>query len=158
VARIASAQADTQVGFDYGPNRERIRRLDYGSALATSAQSVTHFVGSAEIRYTANGTSPGGFEEVRRTVGGVILVQRVSGGTQTTRREYLLTDAQGSTYAVLDDYGMPVNASARMSFDPFGQRRIAIGQQAWEAPMPWSIALGDAPARVFSRRLPKACR
>ena len=143
VTMITSAQLNTKVGFDYGPNRERIRRLDYGSASAASALTVTHFVGSAEIRYTANGTSPGGFEEVRRTVGGVIIVQRGSGGTQTTRREYLLTDAQGSTFAVLDDYGMPINASARMSFDAFGQRRVAIGENAWEAPMPWSITLGD---------------
>ena len=83
---IASTQANTKVGFEYGPGRERIRRLDYRSALATSAQSLTHFVGSAEIRCTANGTSPGAFEEVRRYVGGVILVQRGSGTNQTTRR------------------------------------------------------------------------
>ena len=30
-----------------------------------------------------------------------------------------------------------------MSFDPFGQRRVAIGTNAWEAPMPWLITLGD---------------
>src|SRR5690606_30633782 len=143
VAMITSIQADNKVGFEYGPGRERIRRLDYADADDVSAQSLTHFVGSAEIRYTANGTSPGAFEEVRRYVGGVILVQRGGGSTQTTRREYLLTDAQGSTYAVLDDYGMPINARARMSFDPFGQRRVAMGTNAWEAPMPWSITLGD---------------
>ena len=38
---------------------------------------------------------------------------------------------------------MPINASARMSFDAFGQRRVAIGENAWEAPMPWSITLGN---------------
>ena len=143
VTMITSAQLNTKVGFDYGPNRERIRRLDYGSASAASAQTVTHFVGSAEIRYTANGTSPGGFEEVRRYVGGMIIVQSGALPVQTTVREYLLTDSQGSTYAVLDDYGMPINANARMSFDAFGQRRVAIGENAWEAPMPWSITLGD---------------
>jgi hypothetical protein len=39
------------------------------------------------------------------------------------QREYLLTDAQGSTFAVLTDWGEPVNAHAAMGFDPFGVRR-----------------------------------
>ncbi|HET9033055.1 MAG TPA: RHS repeat-associated core domain-containing protein [Dokdonella sp.] len=70
----------------------------------------------------------------------MIIVQRGTGSAKTIRREYLLTDAQGSTYAVLDDYGMPINASARMSFDPFGKRRAWAD---WHAPALWSITLGN---------------
>lgn len=70
----------------------------------------------------------------------MIIVQRGTGNAQTIRREYLLTDAQGSTYAVLDDYGMPINASARMSFDPFGKRRAAAD---WTTATPWSTTLGN---------------
>ncbi len=76
VSTILSTQTNRKVGFEYGPNRERIRRLNYASASATAAQTITHYVGSAEIRYTANGTSSGGFEEVRRTLGGMIIVDQ----------------------------------------------------------------------------------
>ena len=141
-ATISSAQANSKVGFDYGPNRERIRRLDYAAALSTSAETVTHFVGGAEVRWTVNSSTNGAnvLQEVRRYLGGIIIVQRGTGTAQTIRREYLLTDAQGSTYAVLDDYGMPINASARMSFDPFGRRRAA---DDWLTATPWSVALGS---------------
>ena len=65
-------------------------------------------------------------KEVRRDIGGILIVQQ---GLYVvyTRREYLLTDAQGSTYAVLDDFGAPVNAHDRMNFDAFGLRRDKNG-------------------------------
>ena len=143
VATIGSSQLNTKVGFDYGPNREKIRRIDYSGFFGISASKVTHYVGGAEVRWNASGSgssiTAGTFDEVRRYVGGVIIVQRGTGTSQTTQREYLLTDAQGSTYAVLDDYGAVINASARMSFDPFGQRRVVD----WSATTPWSVNLGN---------------
>lgn len=127
-----------KVGFEYGPNREKLRRLDYASAGATSATDVTHYVGSAEIHVVS-----GAISEVRRYLGAVLLVQRKTGSTYTVERQYLLTDAQGSTSAVLTEWGEPVNTNASMSFDPFGARRDTTSGQL----MPWSPSLqGDLDA------------
>lgn len=60
-----------------------------------------------------------------------------SGSSYRIDRQYFLTDAQGSTFAVLTDWGVPVNASAAMSFDPFGARRDGESGQA----APWTPSL-----------------
>lgn len=45
---LTSATNNTKVGFEYGPNREKIRRLNYANASATSATNVTLYIDSAE--------------------------------------------------------------------------------------------------------------
>lgn len=128
----SSGSGGNRVDYEYGPNRERLRRLDYATATATSTTDVTHYVGSAEIHVVGAAIS-----EVRRYLGAVLLVQRKSGATTTIERQYFLTDAQGSTYAVLSDWGEPVNDNAQMSFDPFGARREEASGQL----LPWSPSL-----------------
>lgn len=111
-----------KVGYEYGPNREKIRRLDYANASAATSPEVTHFVGGAEVRWYSTY-----LREVRRYLGPLLIVQSGSGASYKVERQYFLTDAQGSTFAVLTDWGMPVNAAAAMSFDPFGARRDPAG-------------------------------
>ncbi|MFC4821945.1 toxin TcdB middle/N-terminal domain-containing protein, partial [Dokdonella ginsengisoli] len=108
-----------RVGFAYGPNRERVRRLDYDGALAQSASTVVHYVGGAEIRYLATANNgAGALREVRRTVGNVLVVQDVSRGAYQLKRLTLLTDFQGSTHRVLSAMTQqPVAPVASTSFD-----------------------------------------
>ncbi|MBO9661427.1 RHS repeat-associated core domain-containing protein [Dokdonella sp.] len=129
-----------RVGFHYGPNRERLRRLDYGGASATSALSVVHYVGGAEIRYAATaGNGAGALQEVRRYVGNVLVVQKASGGAYALKRQILLTDAQGSTHQVLGAMDLrPVNGTSPASFDPWGSRRDAM---TWGSSVPWDAGL-----------------
>lgn len=67
---FGSGSSGRKVGYEYGPNREKIRRLDYDSASATSANWVTHFVGNAEVRLYASG-----IQEIRRYLGPVMIEQ-----------------------------------------------------------------------------------
>ncbi len=99
----------------------------------TSTLDVLHYVGSAEVHWISGSVAR---VEVRRYVGPVLVVQTANVfGEQNYRieRQYFLTDAQGSTSAVLSDWGQPLNDSASMSFDPFGARRDPTG----EGTPPW---------------------
>lgn len=115
---MTSTATHNKIGFEYGPNREKVRRLNYLNENSTSATDVTHFVGAAEIRYVS-----GSAAIVRRYLGPVVIVQGGNGTDYQVQREYFLTDAQGSTFGVLTDWGEPANAHADMGFDPFGARR-----------------------------------
>lgn len=46
---LTSGTNNIKVGFEHGPNREKIRRLNYLSTTATSSTDVVHYVGDAEI-------------------------------------------------------------------------------------------------------------
>ena len=131
-AALTSVSNNIKVGFEYGPNREKIRRLNYPSTTATNSTDVVHYVGDAEIHVNALG-----IQEVRRYAGPVIVVQSDSGGQYQIGRQYPLTDGQGSTFAVLSDWGEPLSAHASMAFDPFGARREADSAQA----TPWTPVL-----------------
>jgi RHS repeat-associated protein len=133
---ISSTHNNVKSAFEYGPEHEKIRRVDYSTALGSAASAVTHYVGSAEVRYTSVSNQAGALVEVRRYLGPVILVQDAS---QTIQRQYLLTDAQGSTAAVLTEWGARPNDSAVMSFDPFGARRDP--GTGVPAVFPWTSAL-----------------
>jgi RHS repeat-associated protein len=130
---VRSDTNNTRTEFNYGPGREKVRRLDYPGATATNPTSVTEFVSGAEIRVSNNV-----IDEVVRHIGPVMLKQRRLGTVYDVIRQYRVVDAQGSTDAVLDIWAGSINASARMSFDPFGQRRNAA---TWTAATPWSGTL-----------------
>lgn len=122
-AEMKSLTNARKVRYEYGPNREKIRRLNFANLTATSTNDVVHYVGSAEVHWRPNGSV-----EARRYAGPVLVVQsaKTTGADYRIERQYLLTDALGSTFAVLTDWGQPVNAYASMSFEPFGARRDPI--------------------------------
>ncbi|MFC4820211.1 toxin TcdB middle/N-terminal domain-containing protein, partial [Dokdonella ginsengisoli] len=114
-SELKSASRGQKTGYEYGPNREKIRRLNYANATVTSTLDVLHYVGSAEVHWISGSVAR---VEVRRYVGPVLVVQTANVfGEQNYRieRQYFLTDAQGSTSAVLSDWGQPLNDSASMS-------------------------------------------
>jgi len=141
--RMSHTQTNKAIGFDYGPARERVRRLDYDSAGTSGAPSlVTHYVGDTEVLRWANGTL-----EVRRYVSGLIRRQRraAAGGSVDERLDYLLTDAQGSTYAVINSQGQLRDAvggtsGSVSSFDAWGQRRDGNGWSALGNPLAFNAA------------------
>lgn len=126
-----------RVKFFYGPNRERVRRVDYDGTVA--AESVVHTVGGAEIRYSASGDAAGALQhEVRRYVGNVIVVQSGSGVNYRLKRQIVLADRQGSTYQVLGAMSLrPIHAGP-MSFDAWGKRRDG---DTWSEAVPWTRSL-----------------
>jgi RHS repeat-associated protein len=130
---VRSDSRNTRTGFNYGAGREKIRRLDYPVAGATSTNTVTEYISGAEVRVVDNYVT-----EVVRHAGAVMIKQRRTGALYDVIRQYRIVEAQGSSDLVLDIWGNAVNASARMSFDPFGQRRDAA---TWTAPTPWSGTL-----------------
>lgn len=130
---VRSHTTNTRTDFNYGPGREKVRRLDYPSATATTPTSVTEFVSGAEVRVANNL-----IDEVVRHIGPVMLKQRRVGTVYDLVRQYRVVDPQGSTDAVLDIWAGSINPSARMSFEPFGQRRNAGN---WAAATPWSGTL-----------------
>lgn len=134
---IRDAANASHVGFEYGPNRERVRRIDYAGM---SPDTVVHVVGSAEIRYGANSNNGASqLQEVRRLLGNVISVQTGSGSSYRIKRQVLLADAQGSTQQVLAATTLlPVNAAGNQSFDAWGQRRDA---DTWGAATPSTAGL-----------------
>ncbi|MDC8011242.1 RHS repeat-associated core domain-containing protein [Tahibacter soli] len=133
VKAIRSDATNVRTNYNYGPNREKVRRLDYASATAFSPSAITEYVSGAEVRWVNNA-----IEEVARYAGAVIVKQRRNGANYVVTQQYLIVDAQGSTDVVLDIWGQPVNPTASMSFDAFGQRRSA---GTWTAPMPWTPSL-----------------
>lgn len=117
-----------KVRFRYGPNNERVGRLDYASETSLSPTLLVHFHGSTEVEFNQTGQ----LSLIKRHVGGVIIKVEPEAGLLVPRREFVFTDALGSTFAVTDANGLLLGPSAghdnRMSFDPFGLRRRALGQ------------------------------
>lgn len=132
---IEIADLGSRVRFGYGPNRERLQRVDYAGGA-----SVVHFVGGAEVRYAATASEGAGtLMEVRRYIGNVLSIQRGSGATYSLKRQVLLTDRQGSTHLVLGAMTLrPVNEASPMSFDVWGRRRDGL---SWGDPVPWTQGL-----------------
>jgi len=131
---------NAKVGFGYGPNRERLRRLDYAGAEAVGADTVVHWVGGAQVRYTASVV--GGVNQlvdVRRMAGNTMVTQRGSGPGYSLKRQVVLRDRQGSIDQVLGAMTLePVNASSPSSFDAWGERRDTA---TWSTPKPWDWSL-----------------
>lgn len=108
------------VGFEYGPNHERVVRKnypnEYGVTLANLSET-THYLGGAEVHRRPSGV------EVKRYVGGVLIVQTATGNS----KNYQWFDHQGSVVAVTNDAGVPVVTDAQMAYDAFGLSRETAG-------------------------------
>ena len=124
-ATIANAAATT--AFSYGPGRERVVQTRARGAAVT------------ETVYVA-----GLFERVRETGRATEFVHYVFAGSQRVairtvddaptpadRLRYLHHDHLGSVDTVTDAAGAVVE---RLSYDAFGKRRIATGENAWTDP------------------------
>ena len=121
--RIHNPYSQHTTQFRYGPERQRVRRVDYPADAPNSLPTTTDFVGNAEIIQ-----KPGSYQrEVKRYLPGLILSQTVnvsgaSFSTATLKYEYLLTDNLGSTHRITDALGNVYAGSGRQSFDAFGRR------------------------------------
>ena len=108
--------------FNYGAGHQRLRRydIDGSNPIENSAGKVTHYAGDAEIT-----TKPDGSTEVRRYVSGMTQVQLIPAtGSVQTRREYLMTDALGSTHRIVSEAGVIVT-EGKQAFATFGERANA---------------------------------
>jgi RHS repeat-associated protein len=116
----AMSRAGSTVTIDYGPNRERYRRLDNQGGQVT----VTHYVGSIEKI-----TRPGPVIEIKHYLDGE-AIETISGSSRTT--QYLFTDHLGSVAVITNASGSVVQP---MAFDAFGRRRDAVDYDAFTDPM-----------------------
>ena len=108
-----------KVRYEYGPNRKKIRRLNFANLTATSTNDgVIHVDPRSALR-------PNGSRRVATPVpvGGPSSRRRRR--APRIERQYLLTDARVDVRGT-DGLGQPVNAYASMSFEPFGARRDPI--------------------------------
>jgi RHS repeat-associated protein len=105
----------TTVTFDYGPDRQRIRRYDQ---LASGLTTTTYIGGKAmEEIVSASST------ERRYYIGDFAVVSRTTTTSGTTvKTSYLHRDHLGSLDLVTDQSGVLVE---RLSFDAWGKRRQA---------------------------------
>ena len=118
-----------KVTFAYGPERARYKRTDTRDGTTTttlylgSVEKVTHS-GSlyAYKRYIAGGMAL--VTEKHETTTGTDGTPAV---TETVTTEYLLRDHLGSVSVITDSLGMMLQ---ELSYDPWGQRRVA---DTWQA-------------------------
>ena len=126
-----------KVTFAYGPERARYKRVDTdnnGTKMDTSDDTTTTtlYVGSVE-KVTRSDSL---YAYKRYIAGGVALITEqhettvkdgVSTETETVTTEYLLKDHLGSVSAITNSLGTIVQ---ELSYDPWGQRRVA---DTWQA-------------------------
>ena len=128
--------------FNYGAARQRLRRYDFAGSIVTESNQgkVTHYAGDAEVT-----TKPDGSTEVRRYISGMTQVQQipVSGAVQL-RREYLMTDALGSTHRIVSEQAAIIPDS-RQAFATFGERANADDR----------LTLSDVAQANFNAVLPR---
>ncbi len=108
--------------FNYGAARQRLRRYDFAGSNTseTNQGKVTHYAGDAEVT-----TKPDGSTEVRRYISGMTQVQLIPAtGAVQTRREYLMTDALGSTHRVVSEQAAII-PDGKQAFATFGERANA---------------------------------
>ena len=121
--RTASSNTSTHTTrWTYGIGRERAVREDADSAVSTtSASSVTHYLGNAEI--SLNPTTKSAAIQVKRYLGGLILTQTIGGSTGAN---YLFTDNLGSTHRITDANGNALSGSgSAQAYTAFGSRASA---------------------------------
>jgi RHS repeat-associated protein len=105
--------------FNYGAARQRLRRYDFAGSVTTESSQgkVTHYAGDAEVT-----TKPDGSTEVRRYISGMMQVQQIPAtGVVQLRREYLMTDALGSTHRVVSEQAAII-PDGKQAFATFGER------------------------------------
>jgi RHS repeat-associated protein len=109
------ARGTTTVTFDYGPDRDRIRRYDQ----LASGLTTTTYVGGKAMEEIVSAAST----ERRYYIGDFAVVSRTTTTSGTTAKtSYLHRDHLGSLDLVTDQSGVLVE---RMSFDAWGKRRQA---------------------------------
>ena len=120
-AEMKSLTNARKVRYEYGPNRKKIRRLNFANLTATSTNDVVALRGSAEVHWRPNGSvearryaGPSWWSSRRRRRG------RIRSSASTS-----LTDALGSTFRGTDGLAAG-ERSMSMSFEPFGARRDPI--------------------------------
>ncbi len=101
------------VEFSYGPNRNRYKRKDYKNGVTTN----TVYVGNYEKVTT------GGVTKEKHYIGDFAIITKESGLADVIN--YLHRDNLGSVVAITDANGSLVE---RMSFDPWGKRRLVNWQ------------------------------
>lgn len=106
--------------YYYGPERQRIRRMDFYSATPTGSADVADQVGNAEI-ITRLGSAT---RELRRSLGPVILSRMINGGGVVigSAERYLFTDAQGSPHRITRADGTLLANEGSRWFSAFGAR------------------------------------
>ncbi|MBX3705422.1 MAG: hypothetical protein KF911_02225 [Pseudomonadales bacterium] len=121
---VSMSRSGASVTIDYGPNRERFRRIYVQGGSTTT----THYVGSIEKVWR-----PGGVIQVKRYLDGE-LIETIQASTRTV--EYLLTDHLGSVDVVVNAAG---SIAQSMAFDPFGRRRSPTNYAALADSAIWSF-------------------
>lgn len=131
--------------------------LDYAGAEAVGADTVVHWVGGAQVRYTASVAGGANvLEDVRRMAGNTMVTQGGSGPGYSLKRQVVLRDRQGSIDQVLGAMTLePVNASSPSSFDAWGERRDTA---TWSTPVPWSDSLEQMLKASTTQGWNRACR
>lgn len=104
-------RGNTVVKFEYGPDRNRFKRVE----TKGSSTTTTHYVGGYEKIIA------GGKTKHRITVAGVALVIQ---GDGLTNINFLLKDQLGSITSIVNQSGIPAET---MSFDAWGNRRLTDG-------------------------------
>jgi len=114
--------------FVYGVDRERVVRVD----SKVSGTDTTHYVGNVEIHYKNNGQV-----EYKRSINGNASLSIIDG---VSTLNYLFKDYQGSITAITDSQiGANAQVLQRMSFDPFGKRRVEINWEQMNEALLWSF-------------------
>ena len=113
----AISRGSAAVGFDYGPDRQRFRRVDVD---AQGKATTTLYVGGKAMEMI---TRPGGVVETKVYLGDFAVLSSTTGPSApvtSARLEYLHRDHLGSVDTITDAAGAVIQ---RMSFDAWGKRR-----------------------------------
>lgn len=113
------SKGTTSVEFEYGPDRSRIRRVDIKNNLTTT---TTYVGGYEKVEKTS------GVMDERHYIGGFVVVNKVTNGTQVqTKENYLLKDNLGSVVSTVDLSALQASPSSykgqTTAFNPWGLRR-----------------------------------
>lgn len=109
-----TARGSRITSFDYGPDRQRYRRVD----SSNEGKVTTLYIGSVEKLHYQDGT-----REWKRNIGGVALVTQkfdATGQPAANNTHFLLRDHLGSLTHILDEMG---DIEENLDFDPWGRRR-----------------------------------
>ena len=129
--------AATTTTFVYGPERARIRQTRVQGASTTA---IT-YVGGLFEQIAQTGAATKYLHYIFAGNARVAIYTTDDAPTPDTSLRYLHQDHLGSVDTITDESGAVVE---RLSYDPFGKRRIAAGASAWEdAALP--IAAAETP-------------
>ncbi len=119
--------ANASVGFQYGPDRRRIRRSQTVNGISAETTYVSQY---EKVEKGIGGLSR--TVEERHYIGGIAVVTVTDGDLGAARENYMLKDTLGSVIAYVDAAKLAAgeaDAVERSAFDPWGQRRQLDGLQ-----------------------------